>query len=153
VGDLERKAVRRRNLVQPAAVGRGKRSAKLLEDTALACGVLGVLVDMTGLVKVILAASTILRVASRFDLDLALHVAGCYVSGFAQAKRHAGGRMSHARVFDALTDFDCVREHTLDTIDPSDQVARSRWVDFLRQICFDLLVGGDRVAFNDEAGS
>jgi hypothetical protein len=61
-------------LVQPAAVGRGKRSAKLLEDTALACGVLGILVDRTGLVKVIPACSTILRVESRFNLDLALHV-------------------------------------------------------------------------------
>jgi hypothetical protein len=62
-------------LVQPAVVGRGKRSAKLLEDTALACGVLGVLVDRTGLVEVIPAVSTILRVESRFDLDIALHVA------------------------------------------------------------------------------
>jgi hypothetical protein len=62
-------------LVQPAAVGRGKRSAKLLEDTTLACGVLGVLVDRTGLVEVIPAASTILMVESRFNLDLALHVA------------------------------------------------------------------------------
>jgi hypothetical protein len=75
VGDLERKVVRRRLLVQPAAVSRGKRSAKLLEDTALACGVFGVFVDRAGLIKVILAASTILRVESRFDLDLALHVA------------------------------------------------------------------------------
>jgi hypothetical protein len=74
VGDLERKAVRRRLLVQPAVVGRGKRSAKFLEDTALACGVFGVLVDRAGLVEVISAASTILRVESRFDLDLALHV-------------------------------------------------------------------------------
>jgi hypothetical protein len=75
VGDLERKAVRRRFLVQPAAVGRGKRSAKLLKDTALACGVFGVLVDRIGLVEVIPVASTILRVESRFNLDLALHVA------------------------------------------------------------------------------
>jgi hypothetical protein len=62
-------------LVQPAAVGHDKRSAKLLVDTALACGVFGVLVDRTGLVEVIPAVSTILRVESRFDLDLALHVA------------------------------------------------------------------------------
>jgi hypothetical protein len=55
-------------------MGRGKRSAKLLEDAALACGVFGVLMDRTGLIEVILAASTILRVESRFDLDLALHV-------------------------------------------------------------------------------
>jgi hypothetical protein len=61
-------------LVQPAAVGRGKRSAKLLEDTALVCSVLGVLVDRTGLVEVIPATSTILMVESRFNLDLALHV-------------------------------------------------------------------------------
>jgi hypothetical protein len=56
-------------------VGRSKRSAKLLEDTALACGVFGVFVDRAGLVEVIPAASTILRVESRFDLDLSLHVA------------------------------------------------------------------------------
>jgi hypothetical protein len=62
-------------LVQPAAVGRSKRSAKLLEDTTLACGVFGLLVDRAGFVEVIPAASTILRVVSRFDLDLAFHVA------------------------------------------------------------------------------
>jgi hypothetical protein len=60
-------------LVQLAAVSRGKRSAKLFDDTALACGVLGVFMDRAGLVEVIPAASTILTV--RFDLDLALHVA------------------------------------------------------------------------------
>jgi hypothetical protein len=75
VGDLKRKAFWRRLLVQPAAVSRGKRSAKLFEDTTLACGVLGVLVDRAGLIDVIPAASTILMVKSRFDLDLALHVA------------------------------------------------------------------------------
>jgi hypothetical protein len=107
-------------LVQLVAVSRGKRSAILFEDTTLACCVLGIFVDRTGLVRVIPVASTILRVESRFDLDLAFHVAGCYVSDIAQAKRHAGGRRSRAREFDALTDFDCVRKHTLDTIDPSD---------------------------------
>jgi hypothetical protein len=56
-------------------MSRGERSAKLLEDTALACGVLGVLVDRTGLVEVTPVASTILMVESRVDLDLALHVA------------------------------------------------------------------------------
>jgi hypothetical protein len=62
-------------LVQPAAVSRGKRSAKHFEDTALACDVLGIFMDRAGLVKVIPAASLILRVESRFDPDLALHVA------------------------------------------------------------------------------
>jgi hypothetical protein len=75
VGNLERKVVWRRLLVQPVAVSRGKRSAKLFEDTALACGVLGIFMDRAGIVKVIPAASTILMVESRFDLDLALHVA------------------------------------------------------------------------------
>jgi hypothetical protein len=56
-------------------VSRGERSAKLLEDTALACSVLGVLVDRTGFVEVTPIASTILMVESRFDLDLALYVA------------------------------------------------------------------------------
>jgi hypothetical protein len=62
-------------MVQPAAVGRGKMLAKLLEDMALACGVFGVLVDRAGLIEVIPVASTILRVESRYDLDLAFHVA------------------------------------------------------------------------------
>jgi hypothetical protein len=56
-------------------MSRGKRPAKLLEDTALACSVLGIFMDRAGLIKVIPAASTILMVESRFDLDLALHVA------------------------------------------------------------------------------
>jgi hypothetical protein len=97
-------------------VSHGKRSAKLFEDTALACSVLGVFMDREGLVKVIPVASTILMVESRFDQDLALHVALCHVIGVAQAKRHARG----ARVFDALTNFDYVREHVLDTIDSND---------------------------------
>jgi hypothetical protein len=75
VGDLERKAVWRRLLVQPAAVSHSEWSAKLLEDTALVCGVLGVLVDRTGVVEMIPATSTILMVESRLDLDLVLHVA------------------------------------------------------------------------------
>jgi hypothetical protein len=75
VGDLEREAIWRRFFVQPAAMSRGKRSMKLIEDTALACCVLGVFVDRAGLIEVITAASTFLMVESRFDLDLALHVA------------------------------------------------------------------------------
>jgi hypothetical protein len=103
VGDLERKAVRRRLLVQPAAVGRSKRSVELFGDTTLACGVFGLLVDRVGFVEVIPAASMILRVESRFDLDLAFHVARCYMSSIVQAKRHARGRRSRARAFDVLT--------------------------------------------------
>jgi hypothetical protein len=75
VGDLERRAVRRRLLVQLVVVSRSDRSAKLFEDTALACGVFGVLMDRTGLNKVTPTTSTILMVESRVDLDLALHVA------------------------------------------------------------------------------
>jgi hypothetical protein len=75
VGDLKRKAVWRRLLVQLAAVSRGKRSAKLFEDKALVCSVLGVFLDRAGLVQVIPVASTILTIESRFDMDLALHVA------------------------------------------------------------------------------
>jgi hypothetical protein len=55
-------------------------------------------------------------------------------------------------VFDAFADFDCVGEHALDTIDPSDQVARSGWVGFCQQIYSNLLVSGDRAALDDEAG-
>jgi hypothetical protein len=40
MGDLEHKAVRRRLLVHLTAVSHGEVSTKLLEDTALACGVL-----------------------------------------------------------------------------------------------------------------
>jgi hypothetical protein len=47
---------------------------KLLEDTALARHVFRILVDRAGFVKVSLAASTILGLGSKFDLDLALHV-------------------------------------------------------------------------------
>jgi hypothetical protein len=83
VGDLERKAIRRRLLVHPAVVGRSKRSTKFLEDTTLACGVFGLLVDRAGFIEVISAASTILKVEPRFDLDLVFHVALCYVSSVA----------------------------------------------------------------------
>jgi hypothetical protein len=50
-----------------------------------------------------------------------------------------------------FANFDYVREHALDTIDPSIHVARSGCVGFCQQICLDMLVGGDRVALNDEA--
>jgi hypothetical protein len=75
VGNLQHEAVWRRFFVQPAAMSHCKRSTKLFEDTALACGVLGVFVDRAGLIEVIPVASTILMVESRFDLDLVLHVA------------------------------------------------------------------------------
>jgi hypothetical protein len=71
-------------------MGRSKRSSKLLEDTALASSVFGILVDRAGLVEVTPVASTIWGPGSRFYLDLALHVAGCYMSRIPQAKRHAG---------------------------------------------------------------
>jgi hypothetical protein len=47
---------------------------KLLEDTALARGVFGLLMDRAGFVEMTPATSTILGLGSRFDLDLALHV-------------------------------------------------------------------------------
>jgi hypothetical protein len=75
VGDLERKAVRRRLLVQSMAMGRSKGSTKLHEDTALAGRVFGLLMDRAGFIEVISVTSTILRVGPRLDLDLALHVA------------------------------------------------------------------------------
>jgi hypothetical protein len=40
----------------------------------LARRVFGLLMDRAGFIEVIPAVSTILRVGSRFDLDLALHV-------------------------------------------------------------------------------
>jgi hypothetical protein len=57
------------------AVSRGERSMKLFEDTALACDVLGLLMNRAGFVEVILAASMILGLGPRFNLDLALHEA------------------------------------------------------------------------------
>jgi hypothetical protein len=71
-------------------MSRSERLKKLPEDTSLACCVLRILVDRDGFVEVVPAASTILCMGSRFDLDLALHVAGCYVSCIPQAKRRAG---------------------------------------------------------------
>jgi hypothetical protein len=67
-----------------------KRSSKLFEDTTLASCVLGILVDRAGFIEVTPAISTICCRGSSFDLDHALHVAGCYVSYVAQAKRYAG---------------------------------------------------------------
>jgi hypothetical protein len=90
VGDLEREVVQRRLPVQLAAMSRNKRSSKLLEDTTLASRVFEVLMDRVGFVEVIPAASAIWCPESRFDLDLAFHVAGCYVSCVPQAKRHTG---------------------------------------------------------------
>jgi hypothetical protein len=56
-------------------MGRCKRSTKLFEDTALARRLFGLLVDRDGFIEVTPATYTILRVGSRFNLDLALHVA------------------------------------------------------------------------------
>jgi hypothetical protein len=47
-------------------------------------------VDGTRVVKVTHAVSTIWCLGSRFDLDLALHVARRYVSCVPQTKRHVG---------------------------------------------------------------
>jgi hypothetical protein len=51
------------------------RSAKLLEDMALARGVFGLLMDRVGFVEMSPTTSTILGLGSRFNLDLALHEA------------------------------------------------------------------------------
>jgi hypothetical protein len=56
-------------------MGRSERSTKLLEDTALARLVFGILVDRAGFIEVAPASSTIWGLGSRFNLDLALHVA------------------------------------------------------------------------------
>jgi hypothetical protein len=67
--DLKREVIRRCVSVYQTTVGRNKRSTELLEYTALVCGVVGVLIEVAP------AASTILGLGSRFELDLALHVA------------------------------------------------------------------------------
>jgi hypothetical protein len=56
-------------------MGSSERLTKLLEDTAVARCVFGILVDRAGFVEVTLAASTIMGLRSRFDLNLVLHVA------------------------------------------------------------------------------
>jgi hypothetical protein len=63
---------------------------KLLEDTTLVSHVLGILVDKAGFVEMAPAVSMIWCLGSKFDLDLVLHVAGCYVGYVEQATRHAG---------------------------------------------------------------
>jgi hypothetical protein len=72
---MEREVVWRCLSVQLSVMGRSKRSAKLLEDTALAHRVFRILVDRVGFVEMTPAASTILGLGSKFDLDLSLHVA------------------------------------------------------------------------------
>jgi hypothetical protein len=57
-------------LVHSAAVSCGERSAKLLEDTTLSCGVFGLLMDRAGFVEMTPVASMILGLGSRFNLDL-----------------------------------------------------------------------------------
>jgi hypothetical protein len=47
---------------------------KLLEDTALAHRVFGILMDRVGFIEVAPAASMIWGLGSIFDLDFALHV-------------------------------------------------------------------------------
>jgi hypothetical protein len=71
-------------------MSRGERSAKLLENSALASRVFGVFVDEARVIEMAPAVSTIWCLGSRFDLDLALHVARRYVSCVPQTKRHAG---------------------------------------------------------------
>jgi hypothetical protein len=53
VGNLERKVIQKYVLVQLAAISCHKSSAKLLEDTALAHRVFGLLVDRLGFIEVI----------------------------------------------------------------------------------------------------
>jgi hypothetical protein len=79
-GDLKREAVRRQLPVDLAAVSRGERSSKLLEHTALASRVFRVIVDGAGVVEVTPAVSTNWCLESKFDLNLALHVARHYMS-------------------------------------------------------------------------
>jgi hypothetical protein len=90
-GRSERKALWGRLPVHLAARSRSKRSSKLLEDAALARHVFGILVDGARVVKMTPTVLTIWGLGSRFDLDLALHVAGRYMSCVLQPKRHAGG--------------------------------------------------------------
>jgi hypothetical protein len=57
-----------------------ERSKKLFEHTTLVSRVFGVLVDRERVIDMTSADSTMYDLGSRFDLDLILHVAGCYMS-------------------------------------------------------------------------
>jgi hypothetical protein len=48
--------------------------------------VFGILVDRAGFVEVTPAVSIIWSLGSRFDMDITLHVAGCYGSRVAQPR-------------------------------------------------------------------
>jgi hypothetical protein len=91
-GDLKREAVRRRLMVDLAAMSREERSVKLLKHTALASRVVGVLVNRARVVEVTPTVFTVWGLGPRFNLDLALHVARHYMGCVPQAKRHAGWR-------------------------------------------------------------
>jgi hypothetical protein len=68
-------------------MSRDEGLVKLLEHTALASRVFGVLVDRA---RVIQMTSTVWDLGSIFDLDLVLHVARRYMSYVPQTKRHTG---------------------------------------------------------------
>jgi hypothetical protein len=89
-GDLEREAVRGQLPVHLAVMSRSKRSSKLFEDVALMSRVFRIFMDGARVVKVTPAVLTIWGLGSKFDLDLALHVAGRYMSYIPQAKWHTG---------------------------------------------------------------
>jgi hypothetical protein len=63
---------------------------KLFEHTTQASHAFGVLVDGARVVEMTSAVSTMWDLGSRFDLDLLLHVARCYMSCILRTKRHAG---------------------------------------------------------------
>jgi hypothetical protein len=107
--------------------------------------------DRSRVIEVTSAVSMVWGLGSRSNLDLVLHVARRYMACIPQAKRHAGWRnRGPMRVRGALTDHDCVGEHVFNAIEPHDLVTRCGWVGFRQQIRVDLLVGGDRVALDDE---
>jgi hypothetical protein len=91
MGDLKREAVWRWLPIDLVAMSCGEKSSKILEHTALASHVFGVLVDGASVVEVTPVVSTIWCLGSIFDLDLALHVARRYVSCVSQAKMRTEG--------------------------------------------------------------
>jgi hypothetical protein len=114
-------------LVHPTAASRGERSAKLLEDTALARGMFGPLMDRAGFVEMTPAASMILGLGPdsiwilRFMKHDATRAALRKPRGMLEGDQVVRGRLTRSYT-------DHVREHVLDTIDPGDQVARSGWM-------------------------
>jgi hypothetical protein len=78
--DLEHEVIQGRLTVDMSVMRHYERLTKLHEHTTLTSRVFGVLRDRARVIKMTFADSTKWDHGSRFDLDLILHVARCYVT-------------------------------------------------------------------------